>query len=145
VGYDKWGYDKSGYNEYGYDRWRYHQEWGYDKWGYYDFLEEPRYDEWGYGLPPRKEQHYLLQRTGDESLITRANAQPVYTNDPRREIQTLELVKTDRDATSYHCFYCEPDRNAIDYNGEDNNAIFIDYVLAVPKAALATFTPLQTL
>ncbi|MDR2540750.1 MAG: hypothetical protein LBD11_02990 [Candidatus Peribacteria bacterium] len=121
----------------------YDKEEGYKRWGYMGFLENPRYDYEGWGLPPHREQHYLLQRTGDSTLADRANGRPVYTNDPYREVQPLELKKTDKDASSYYCFYCEPDREAVEYDGEDKNNLFINYQLAVPKSSLSAYVPLQ--
>jgi hypothetical protein len=80
-------------------------------------------------------------------LADRANSRLVYTNDPYRDIQPLELKKADKDAATYRCYYCEVDRNATDYVGEDKNFIFIDLslILAVPKPSLPNYIPLQSL
>ncbi|MDR2190387.1 MAG: hypothetical protein LBP53_04275 [Candidatus Peribacteria bacterium] len=66
-------------------------------------------------MPPPVEQHYLLQRTGNEAFAQRANSQPIYTNDPTREIQPLYLIKAYKNVAKYQCFYCEPEREIADY------------------------------
>jgi hypothetical protein len=79
--------------------------------------------------------------------VNSTNRLPVYTNDPYRNIQPLELKKADKDVISYRCFYCGVDRNTVDYVGEDKNFIFIDVslILAVPKLSLPNYIPLQSL
>ncbi|MDR0860222.1 MAG: hypothetical protein LBO09_04535 [Candidatus Peribacteria bacterium] len=84
---------------------------------------------------------------GDVTLVDRANTLPIYTNDLYRDIQPLELKKADKDIASYRCFYCDVDRNAVDYVGMDKNSIFIDLFLALatPKSSLPNYIPLQSL
>ena len=99
-----------------------------------------------YGLPTTAiGPYYSLPLPWDVSREETATASSLFTNDPTRDIQMLPFEKAEKDIATYRCFYCEADRNALNYEGEDKEYLFIDgqWWFGVKKSLLPSYAPLQ--